>query len=56
MNETTRWIVKFKKDRENFILKFSQIDDMLIACVRARGAGYQIKTLNLNRPVETKGR
>jgi hypothetical protein len=44
-NNTDQWILMFKKDQEAFILRFTSMDDMLIAAYRARGAGYKIKTL-----------
>jgi hypothetical protein len=44
-NNPNQWMVMFKKDQEAFILRFTSMDDMLIATYRARGAGYKIKTL-----------
>jgi hypothetical protein len=42
---TPRWTVLIKKDKEAFVLKFNQVDDMLIAISRARRAGYKIMTI-----------
>jgi hypothetical protein len=51
-----RWVVIFRKNKEAFTLKFNQLDDMLIAVSRARGAGYEIKTLPVRLDKQTQGR
>lgn len=51
-----RWIVIFRKNKEAFTLKFNQLDDMLIAVSRARGAGYEIKTLPVRKDRTIQGR
>lgn len=40
-----RWMVKFSKDGLTFVAKFDLMDDMIMACARATGAGYKIQTM-----------
>lgn len=49
---TPRWICFFKKGEVSFTLRFNQLDDMIIACARAKTIGYTVKTL----PAQPRGR
>lgn len=44
-DERARWICYFKKGEERFVLRFNQLNDMLLACSRAKAIGYTVKTL-----------
>lgn len=48
VNTIPKWIVLFKKDTETFSLRFTNLDNMLVAITRAKGIGYKTKTLLFN--------
>mgnify|MGYP007044101069 CR=1 FL=1 len=40
-----RWIVRFKRETDTFVLPFNDLGELITAVYHARALGYKIKTL-----------
>ena len=50
MPRDVKWLVKFQKGNDKFVLPFNHIDDMIMACARAGKVGYTYQTLKMKTP------